>query len=179
MSDTEEDQPREPPEHPLVGSLRKDPARPATPTVAVTGLFGRSDDPEKRRVYFSRELAYYAEFRVEDVVLYESVPVEESPIPDYEATRVTLHRGSRIDFTYARTDSLVAEDQFDLDIRLGLQDLTSTGGGTCDTCATSTTCQTCTGQCRPRTMGTQHSTCMSCHLCIDRTMGTRNATCLC
>jgi hypothetical protein len=145
--------PAEPPEHPLVASLRDDPAGAATPTVTVTGLFGRSDDPAKRRVYFSAQLDHYAEFLAEDVIRYESVSAGQSPVPGHEATRVTLTQGSRVDFTYARTESVIADDQFDLDIRIGE-----------GTCAPTSATGTGPGMIVYRTMVSQY-TCVTCHLC--------------
>jgi hypothetical protein len=155
---------RPPPEHPLVASLRANPQTPPAPTVTVTGLFGASDDPAKGRVYLSSQLDHYAEFHSDDVVHYETIPAAQSPIPGYDTTRVTVKRGSSV--TYAR--SVTADDQFDLDVRLGTgmasasspaaeaakpRNTYLTQCGTCDTCQTCQTCLTCLADCGGRTMG--------------------------
>jgi hypothetical protein len=110
--------PAEPPEHPLVASAQRASQTPVAATVALTGLFGRADEPEKRRVYLSAQLNQYAEFRAEDVVRYDDVSAADSPIAGHAATRVTLKRGSPVAFTHNWTESLNADDQFDLDVRV-------------------------------------------------------------
>ena len=108
-----------PAEHPLVIKYREEIDRCGPkPTVTVTGLFANSDDDEKKRVYLSPQFDYYADFLVSDVLYYEAVPPDYSPISGYAVTRFTLKRGSQITFTYVRTQSLIADDQFDIDIHL-------------------------------------------------------------
>jgi hypothetical protein len=108
-----------PAEHPLVIKYREEIDRCGPkPTVTVTGLFANSDDDEKKRVYLSPQFDYYADFLVSDVLYYETVPPDYSPISGYAVTRFTLKRGSQITFTYVRTQSLIADDQFDIDIRV-------------------------------------------------------------
>jgi hypothetical protein len=166
-----------PDEHPFVASARATPESAPAVNVRVTGLFANSDDPEKQRVYLSSALDYYADFRAEDVVHYEPIAAERSPIPGYDATRVTLKRGSPIAFTYMRTQSLIADDQFDIDVRLGPGGsepgsqppgaLGSTGGATqrggCDTGPTGRPCATYECAVPDRTMGhtaTCHTVCV-------------------
>jgi hypothetical protein len=108
----------EPPEHPLVASAQRATQTPVATTVTLTGLFGRAEDPDKRRVYFSAQLNQFAEFRASDVVGYDDVSAAESPVPGQAATRVTLKRGSPVQFTHTQTESLSADEQFDLDARI-------------------------------------------------------------
>jgi hypothetical protein len=110
--------PLEPEEHELVAAARRTLA-PIPSTVTLTGLFGKSEDAEKRRVYFSPQLNRYAEFSASDVVRYDPVPAAQSPVPGYDATRVTLKRGSPIELTQTSNESVTADDQFDLDFRVG------------------------------------------------------------
>jgi len=104
------------PQDPLVGRLRPDPSQPPEPTRTLQGLLGDSDRSGFRRVYFTADLDWYAEFRVEDVVFVADIPPEQAPFLGEQATRVTLRRDGVIDFTRTHRPRLL--DEFDLDIRL-------------------------------------------------------------
>jgi hypothetical protein len=99
------DKPRDPrdekdrPQDPLVERLRPDPAQPAEPTKTLSGLLGDSDRPGHRRLYFTAELDYYAEFRGEDVLAYADLPPDQPPFLGEQATRVTLRRDATVAFT--------------------------------------------------------------------------------
>jgi hypothetical protein len=80
------------------------------------GFLGDSDREGFRRLYLTRDLDYYAEFRVDDVVELESIPADRQPFPGDEATRLTLRRDATVDFTRERTQPVVNE--FDADVRL-------------------------------------------------------------
>jgi hypothetical protein len=49
---------KELPQHPLVESLRPDPAQPAKKTVVLIGLPGKSDRPGYQRLYLTTKLDY-------------------------------------------------------------------------------------------------------------------------
>ena len=119
MADDKSSDPRDAkdrPQDPLVERLRPDPAQPAEPTKTLSGLLGDSDRPGNRRLYFTAELDYYAEFRVEDVVAYADIA------PTSRRSSASRRRGSRcardapVEFT--RAHHARALDEFDLDVRL-------------------------------------------------------------
>jgi hypothetical protein len=83
----------------------------------MLGFLGDSDRPGFRRLYFTRDLDYYAEFRADDVVDIEAIPAEQPPFPGDEATRLTLRRDATVEYTRVRTGRPL--DEFDLDVRLG------------------------------------------------------------
>jgi hypothetical protein len=166
------------PQDPIVERLRPDPAQPAEAALALSGFLGDSDRPGFRRLYFTRDLDYYAEFRTEDVLLLSPIPAEEAPFPGDEATRVTLRRDATFDYT--RTRKARPVDDFDLDLRLGALASVSrmrwiytdscelgcppTGSLWCNkatdaTCAE--TCQTCDTRC-----GTCLETCPNWSTCV-------------
>jgi hypothetical protein len=114
------DNPQEPgdlPQHDFVGRMRPDPAQPAARAMVLAGLLGDSDRAGYRRLYFSRTLDYYAEFRAEDVLFPEPVTADQPPLVGLEATRVGIRRDAPVEFT--RTTAARPADEFDLDIRLG------------------------------------------------------------
>jgi len=100
----------------FVGRLRPDPAGPPVRVRTLAGLLGNSDREGYRRLYFTRDLDFYAEFRTEDVMSVEPVAVADQPMPGLEASRVSLRRDAAVDFTRSRTPRPV--DEFDLDVRL-------------------------------------------------------------
>ena len=104
------------PQDPFVERQRPDPSQPAEPTKTLSGALGDSDRPGFRRVYFTTELDYYAEFRSEDVLAIADIPPDQPPFLGEQATRVTLRRDAAVDFT--RTQRARALDEFDLDVRL-------------------------------------------------------------
>jgi hypothetical protein len=123
-----EEEPRDPEEErggpedelsqdPFVERLRPDPSEPPIPIRVLEGLLGSSDREGYWRLYFTRELDYYAEFRAEDVVYSEPIPPDQPPFLGQQATRVGIRRDATIEYTRVRTPRPV--DEFDLDIRLG------------------------------------------------------------
>jgi len=100
----------------FVERLRPDPSQPPQSTVSLAGLLGDSDRQGFRRLYFTRSLDHYAEFRAEDVVYSEPIPPEQGPLVGTEATRVGIRRGAPIEYT--RTGAAEG-DEFDIDVRLG------------------------------------------------------------
>ena len=125
-------------------------ASPITTELKLTGFVRSSDRPGIERLYFTRDLEYYAEFRTEDILHVTSGDSEQ-------ASQVSLRRDAVV--SYGRMRIPVIVDEFDLDIRLharsasGLTaraDVDNTelvtrtcGTGPCDTCAT-----LCATQCR-------------------------------
>ena len=99
----------------IVARRRPDPSRPPEPTVTLIGFLGDSDRAGFRRLYFSKSLDYYCDFRAEDVVHMSAIPADEAPFRGDEATRVELKQGATIEHTRTRTVSAV--DEFDLDVR--------------------------------------------------------------
>jgi hypothetical protein len=52
----------------FVERRRPDPSQPPEPVSELVGFLGDSDRESYLRLYFTRKLDYYAEFRAEDVV---------------------------------------------------------------------------------------------------------------
>ena len=105
------------PQDPLVERLRPDPSEPPEPTRTLAGLLGDSDRPGYRRLYFTAELDYYAEFRSADVIDYSDIPPDQPPFLGEPATRASLKRDAAVEFTHAQKARPL--DEFDLDVRLG------------------------------------------------------------
>src|SRR5262245_9378294 len=82
------------PQDPLVGRRRPDPAQVPDPALRMVGFLGDSHRPGFRRLYFTRDLDYYAEFRVDDVIDIESVPADQPPFRGDDATRLMLRRNA-------------------------------------------------------------------------------------
>jgi hypothetical protein len=101
---------------PLVDRLRPDPSQPPQPTRTLQGVLGDSDRSGYRRIYFTPELDYYAEFREEDVIAFSDIAADQSPFLGELATRATLRRDATVDFT--RSHRARPLDEFDLDVRL-------------------------------------------------------------
>jgi hypothetical protein len=151
---------------PFVERLRRDPSQPPQPVRVLEGLLGNSDRAGYHRIYFTRELDTYAEFRAEDVVYREPIPPDQPPLQGLDASRVGLRREAPVWYTQVRTPRPV--DEFDLDIRLarlgprrGVAALAQTACEThCDACPTcaNTCAPTCPGTCAP----TCPNTCQTC-----------------
>lgn len=165
--------------HPYVRRLRPDPTQPPQPTRVLEGLLGDSDREGYRRLYFSRDLTYYAEFQTEDALYTEPIPSRDQPLVGMDATRVYLKREAQVDYT--RTQTFQPVDEFDLDVRLGTASVAASalgdntegvwtqcftgcqgtcracyvGTNTCQTRCNQATCQTCFTHC-------EQSTCDSC-----------------
>jgi len=101
---------------PYVEKLRPDPSQPPEAVRILEGFLGESDREGYRRLYFTRELDYYMEFRAEDVVFTERIPPDQPPFLGQQATTVGIRRDATIE--YARTRAPRPVDEFDLDIRL-------------------------------------------------------------
>ncbi|MEV0829998.1 hypothetical protein [Nonomuraea rubra] len=183
MPDKNEEAPRraDRPQDPIVEKFRPDPAQPPAAVLRMTGFLGDSDRPDHRRLYFTRELDYYAEFHTDDVIDMTTIAGEEEPFQGEEATRVSLRREAAVEFTRTRTGR--ALDEFDLDIRFarqgsgecipgvtdsrehGCPEPTAAGGGDCVTPVTcAPTCETCFTNC-----GSCYETCRihtNCGSCV-------------
>lgn len=85
-------------------------------TLTLSGLLGDSDRPGFRRLYFNKQLDYYAEFASADVVSVSTVPKDQPPFIGLESTKVELRRDATVNFTQVR--AAVPLDEFDLDLRL-------------------------------------------------------------
>jgi hypothetical protein len=75
---------------PLVERLRPEPSEPPQPVKVLVGFSGESDKEGYWRVYYTRELDSYAEFRQEDVVYSEQIPPDQSPFVGLDATRISV-----------------------------------------------------------------------------------------
>jgi hypothetical protein len=118
-NDEERREPEDLGQDPFVERLRPDPSEPPERVRIFEGLLGDSDREGYRRLYFTRELNHYAEFRTEDVIFTEPIPADQSPFFGQQATRVGIRRDANVEFTQLRIPR--PGDEFDLDIRLGAQ----------------------------------------------------------
>ena len=100
---------------PIVERLRPDPAEQALRMTTLRGFLGNSELEGHKRIYFTKTLDYYAEFRDEDVVRIATLTVEESPFPGEPASMVDLLPGVSVNYVRARVTPETAP--FDLDIR--------------------------------------------------------------
>jgi hypothetical protein len=104
------------PQDPYVARHRTDPGDPPPdPVLAMRGFLGDSDRAGHRRLYFTRDLDYYAEFRWEDVLETTRLGPEVSPFPGEEATRLVLRRDATVEYTQVRTARPL--DVYDVDLR--------------------------------------------------------------
>ncbi|MFJ6381107.1 hypothetical protein ACIQI7_14045 [Kitasatospora sp. NPDC092039] len=93
-----------------------DPSERPARTLTLSGLLGDSDRAGFRRLYFNKQLDYYAEFASADVLSVDTVPGDRPPFVGHDATTVTLRRDATVHFTRVQTATPV--DEFDLDLRL-------------------------------------------------------------
>lgn len=84
--------PSELPQHPLVDRLKPGPGQVAKKVMTLVGLPGKSDRAGYQRLHLTPKLDYYAEFPFSAIVHTETVPADQSPIANQEATSVTLAR---------------------------------------------------------------------------------------
>ena len=102
---------------PRVERLRPDPSQPPQRGRTVAGLWGNSDRDGFRRLYLTRDLSVFAEFRLEDVLDTVDVPPDQAPFVGEQATRVELREDAEIEITRSRR--VRDMDEFDLDVRFG------------------------------------------------------------
>ena len=162
------------PQDSFVERRRPDPSQPPTPVLVLEGLLGDSDRAGFRRLYFTRELDHYAEFRAEDVVDLQAIPADQPPFLGEEATRVALRRDATIEYTRAHAARPL--DEFDLDVRLGAPGAPRPGPFTLPLdCATYLTCRR---TCLFETCDTCWPTCDTCRTrCGDVTCQATCNTC--
>ncbi|MGW7450014.1 hypothetical protein [Streptomyces sp. NPDC054787] len=103
------------PQDPLVSRFRPDPGREPEHGLTLKGFLGDSDREGYRRLYLTKGLDYYVEFRTDDVIDTVRIPPEQPPFIGTEATELTLRKGA--DIAYTHTGSVRVPDEFDLDIR--------------------------------------------------------------
>jgi hypothetical protein len=195
------------PQDSFVEKVRPDPAQPPERVVVFDGLLGDSDRPDRRRIYFSRELDSYAEVRTDDIVDASPIPEDQPPFVGLEATRLMVRRDAVIEYTQVSTGQ--EADEFDLDLRVAsgpaaerqdtwrtecypitrCGDCEPTEGRTCRTCRTCQTCNTCQTRCGQLTCDNTcgQATCNTCQTrcgqatcnCFGTCINTRCGTCLC
>jgi hypothetical protein len=151
-------------QHPYVERLRPDPASPPPQTLMIAGLPGNSDRPGFERLYFTRELNYYAEFRTDDVLFREVIASDTPPFVGLDVTRIALRRDATVSFTHERQH--VPVDQFDLEVRLGQVGI---GAPSAAPIRTGLTCFPDGGGCTDVTCGPTE--------CVHTCVGTCGATC--
>ena len=115
-NDQERGSPRDLGQDPFVERRRPYPSQPPEDVRILEGFLGDSDREGYKRLYFTRELDYYVEFRQEDVLFSEPIPPDQLPFLGQQATRVDIRREATIEYTRVRTPRPV--DEFDLDVRL-------------------------------------------------------------
>ena len=187
---------------PHVDQLRPEPSAPPSDVVILEGLAGKSDREGWARLYFNRELTYYAEFQREDIVFTEAIPPDQPPMVGLKGTRVGIKKDAVIEYT--RTTRAQVGDEFDLNVQLaagpqgaaqpnipvsvfealcpvtiGCHTCATQCGQTCNTCHTQCgTCNTCHTQCGTcNTCHTQCGTCVTCH-CPSINPALAPATCV-
>src|SRR5215475_519781 len=101
---------------PYVSERLGGPSEQPAKTLSLSGLLGDSDRSGNRRLYFNKQLNYYAEFASADVVAVEAIPSDQPPFIGLESTRVTLRRDATVRFTQVRSAGPM--DEFDLGLRL-------------------------------------------------------------
>ena len=168
---------KELPQHPLVESLKPDPAQPAKKTVVLIGLPGKSDRPGYQRLYLTTKLNYYAEFLMSGILSSETIAADKSPFPGHEATQVTIGRDANIQYISATSPQPV--DEFDLDVRLGAPAAATAAVGTGGTCPGHGGCTN--GPCHTDACPTQDTCpltqCDTCHTHCGTCANTCPATC--
>lgn len=158
---------------PYVDRLRPDPTMPTPRVTTLRGLLGNSDREGYKRLYFSRALDYFAEFKVEDIVATEPIPADQPPLAGLNATSVHIVQDADVQYTWETKTP--PGSAFDLDIRLGPQAIASGvgpltfPGDTYNTCGVS-----CAGQC-PTQYG--WNTCHGCDTGPPCVPGTQQGTC--
>ncbi|MFI1154949.1 hypothetical protein [Streptomyces sp. NPDC020817] len=90
-------------------------AHPPVSGPKLKGFPGDGERDGQRRLYFTKNLDYYAEFAVEDVQHAEAIRQERQPFRAGEATEVTLREGAVV--AYTRNRVARPTDEFDLDFR--------------------------------------------------------------
>ncbi|MFD8783505.1 hypothetical protein [Kitasatospora sp. NPDC059599] len=186
------------PQDDFVARNLSDPSERPPRTLTLSGLLGDSDRTGFRRLYFNKQLDYYAEFASADVLSAETVDSDRPPFVGLDATKVTLRRDATVHFT--RVAQATPVDEFDLDLRLGPRragtvptkqpaepqtweaECPGPTFGDCVTefaCATDVDCPTAITVCKPRTCHvTENGTCETCvgatceNTCFQQTCAT-------
>jgi hypothetical protein len=179
----------------IVAQLVSGAAEPSAGLTSYVGLLSRSPTAGRWRLYLSLDMSVYVEFKEEDIVHSEQLPADRSPFGSLGGTQVFVKKGAEVTTTQTVTRTLEAgsaEDEFDLDIRLGapagltapaLARITGLGagvGGSCetcptqcdtcpsDTCVTCATCDTGCAQVTCQTCPTKCATCATCQTCATQ-----------
>ena len=86
-----------------------------------TGLLGRSSKEGYWLLYASLDMSLCIEIQESDIVHSEELPPEQSPFGGLGGTRVFVRKGAQVTTTrtFTRTHQAGADDEFDLDIRVG------------------------------------------------------------
>lgn len=104
------------PQDPHVERVAPDPSQPAQTGMTLRGLWGESDREGFRRLYFTRNLDQFAEFRAEDVLYTEPLPAEQPPLVGLDTTSVTVRKGADVEYSRI-SPAEETPDAFDFDVR--------------------------------------------------------------
>jgi hypothetical protein len=181
----------------IVAQLASGAGQAPTGLTSYVGLLSRSPTAGRWRLYLSLDMSTFVEFAEEDVVHSEQLAADRSPFGSLGGTQVFVKKGAEVTATQTVTSTVEAggaEDQFDLDIRLGAsaalaappippptspaatcdtcrtlcdQATCNTCHTKCGTCVTCATCQTHCGQATCHTCAGQ-ATCATCHTCVTK-----------
>jgi hypothetical protein len=127
------------------------------------GLLTRGSSEGRWRLYLDLGMTRSLECRDEDIVHSEKLPADQSPFGSLGGTRVYMRKGAEIIATHtvSRSHSAGAEDEFDLDIRLG-----GTSGVIAAPCFGTSPGTTCAAECGGGGTGAGN-TCLTCASCGD------------
>jgi len=92
------------------------------------GLEGHSRKAGYRVIFPTLDMARYLEIAEEDILEIEALPPARSPFGSLGGTRVSVREAARILTSRAAPQTPQADDEFDLDIRLGASGWSMPGG---------------------------------------------------
>ncbi len=99
----------QPEQHELISRLKADVPEGF---VYLVGLIDKSNGDDNWRLYLTARGDCYAEFKAKDVA-YER-PVDGGVVPGFISTCIVFRQGANVRFT----ESVTADDQLDLDVRM-------------------------------------------------------------
>ena len=149
-----------------------------------TGLLGRSSKEGSWLLYTTLDMSLCIEVQESDIVHSEALPPEQSPFGGLGGTRVFVRKGAQVTTTrtLTRTHQAGADDEFDLDIRVGQP---RAGRPKPIMLAPNTEAANCTDRCPTNNTCTCGQTCVTCQTCrtncgqptCEATCGTCNTGC--
>jgi len=146
----------------------------STGITTFVGLLGRSPKEGYWLLYLGLDMSVYVEIREDDIIHSEQLPPDKSPFGSLGGTRIYVKKDAEVitTRTVSRTHKAgAAEDEFDLDIRLG----GSAGPVLQAPCRGTEFGTTCGADCPGPTGDGQ--TCLTCRSCGDTCFRTCADTC--